>query len=64
VIDQILKEKGHLSLASLTVAEFISIMDAYKQDKEFDKALPVEAVEKRKTGFIFVLILCFFCRFC
>lgn len=48
MIDKVLKEKGHLSLASLTVAEFIAIMDAYKNDQEFEKAIPIEAVSNRK----------------
>jgi transcriptional antiterminator len=43
VIQELLREKGHLSVASLTVAEFIKLLDTYKEDKQFgEKQLIVE----------------------
>jgi len=50
VIQQLLKEKGHLSIASLTVNEFIQILDSYKEDKEFGEKLTV--IEKKEDHLV------------
>lgn len=37
MIQGLLEEKGHLSLAALTIAEFIELLDTYKSDKQFSE---------------------------
>jgi hypothetical protein len=48
IIAKLLEEKGHLSLASLTVTEFIGILDAYKDGSQNEPSSEREVVLKRK----------------